>query len=450
MASSPVAMNHSSVRAYRARAAVGVPLGLLLLGASLFLRIRDLTPIGNCAVLCVSGLVIYIWGCWALARSKGYGPAILITLGMGLVVTPILLLLLPDNKGQAGGRRRRSGSAGSDDGDSSGAGYPRSGRSQESSQIVLGWVLGVLCVSAGAAAVAGYELYWARVLKPECEGLATAVSVSPDALDPRNDGKLVHVVARLAGTEKLTDPDCGVAVDALKLRRRVWMRQWEQGSLRSKSKLSRTDEQGKTTWKTSSETYDYTEVWSETLIDSHAFHNAGHDNPTVQKIAGRTASAATISLGVFALSPELLDQIDNFQTVPATDANLAALAEPLRAEAKLADGEIYLGDNPRKPAIGDVKVRLEMAPAATVSVIARQTGRTLSPYPVGSGGTIARLRVGTRSVQDLTAEFAKANSQERLTVWAVGGLACLMGLVFIRVARKRSRSRRRRPSPETA
>jgi hypothetical protein len=436
-------MSNRSSGVYRWKAAIGIPFGLILFGATLFFRIRDILPIGPCAGLFVAGLVIYIWGCWALARAKGYGPAILLTLCMGLVATPILLLLLPDNKGHAGRTRRSSSGAGSGGGDWAGAPHSRAGRSQEASQIVLGWVLGLLCVSIGIAAVAGYELHWARMMKPEREGLATAIPVSPDKPDPRNDGKLVHVVGKLAGAERLTDPEFDVAVDALRLRRRVWMRQWEQGPFSRESSLSKTDEKGNTVWKIKSKTYDYTEVWSEPVIDSSAFHNAGHENPAVKKIPNRATSAANISVGPFALSPELVEQIDDFQTVPLNEKSLSGLAEPLRAEARLTGGEIYVGANPQKPAIGDLKVRLEMAPPTTVSVIARQSGRELLPCSVGSGGSIAMLRVGAHSVQEMAGAFAKGGSQERVTIWAAGGFACFMGVVFIRVARRRSRRRKR-------
>ena len=57
---------------------------------------------------------------------------------------------------------------------------------------------------------------------PEREGMTAAISVSADKPDSQNDGKLIYVTGELAGVETLADSEFGVAVDALKLRRRVW------------------------------------------------------------------------------------------------------------------------------------------------------------------------------------------------------------------------------------
>jgi beta-lactamase regulating signal transducer with metallopeptidase domain len=84
-----------------------------------------------------------------------------------------------------------------------------------------------------------------------------------------------------------------------------------------------------------------------------------------------------------------------------------------------------------------LKVKFEFAPAATASVIARQNGNNLSPYAVAKSGSIAQLRVGTFSVQEMTRQFAKDEFQTRLLVWVFGGLVILFGSVVIAVARRR-------------
>jgi hypothetical protein len=137
------------------------------------------------------------------------------------------------------------------------------------------------------------------------------------------------------------------------------------------------------------------------------------------------------------VTAELVKQIDDFQTMPLSDKNLSALAEPIRARAKLFDGGIYVGTNSDQPAIGDLKIKFESAPAATVSVIAQQNGDNLSPYAVAKSGSIAQLRVGTFSVQEMTSQFAKDEFHARVMVWIAGGVLILFGSFVLAIARRR-------------
>jgi Transmembrane protein 43 len=305
------------------------------------------------------------------------------------------------------------------------------------SKKAFAWLLGLFFFTLGVAIVVGYEIYWARVVVPERKILATAISVASDKLDPRNDGKLIYVVGELAGAKNLADPEFGVASDALRLRRRVWMYQWEQGGVQSKSSYGVEDSHGNTTTLLKTRTYDYSKDWSEKTIDSRSFYNAGHDNPARKEIPDRAIAAAKITLGVFTIAPELVEQIDNFQTVPVSDKNLSVITEPLRTKAKLAGDEIYFGTNAGQPAIGDLKVKFESAPPATASVIARQNGNNLSPYQVTNAGSVALLRVGTYSVPDMVAQFAKTNSQGRVLAWVAGCVLILFGSFVIKIARRR-------------
>jgi len=299
------------------------------------------------------------------------------------------------------------------------------------------WLLGLFFFALGVAIVVGYEIYWARVVVPERKSLATAISIGADKLDPQNDGKLVYVVGELTGTEKLTDSEFGVAADALRLRRRVWMYQWEQGGVASKSTYGVEDSHGNTTTLLKTRTYDYSKNWSEKVIDSRSFYNAGHDNPAKKEIPDRAVAAAKITLGVFTVAPELVEQMDNFQTVPVSDKNISAIAGSLRAKAKLAGDEIYFGTSAGQPAIGDLKVKFESAPPATASVIARQNGNNLSPYQVANAGSVVLLRVGTYSVPEMVAQFAKTNSQGRTLIWVAGCVLILFGTLLIKIARRR-------------
>ncbi len=411
---------------------IGIFFGLALIGMAVFCALRHLMPGVGILILILSGYFIYLAGCAALGRAKGYtaGQGIL----AGIIFPALLVLIMPDRTKMSKAEREQ---AEREEAEEYQSGRAAKRRPLKGIKRVFAWLLGLFFLTVGLAMIVGYETYWARVVVPEREGMAMAISVGTDKLDPQNNGKLIHVTGELVGAENLADPEFGVAVDALRLRRRVWMYQWQQGSLQSQSSLGTEDAKGNTTTLLKTRTYNYSKAWLEKLVDSRSFYNAGHDNPATKEIPDRTVDATKITLGVFTVTSELVGQIDNFQTMPLSDANLSTLAQPIRAKAKLFDGGIYVGTNADQPTIGDLKIKFESAPAAKVSVIAQQSGNNLSPYALAKSGSIAQLRVGTFSVQEMTRLFAKDEFQRRLLVWIFGGFAILVGSMVIAVARRR-------------
>jgi hypothetical protein len=410
---------------------MGIFLGMTLIAIAAVCAVWQFMPGTGILILILCGCVIYLMGCAGLGKAKGY------TAGQGILagmIFPLLVLIIPDRTKMSKDERDQ---AEREDVEEQKASREAKRRPLKGSKKVFAWLFGLFFLAVGLALIVGYEIYWARVVVPERNGMAAAISVGTDKLDPQNEGKLIHVTGALAGVENLTDTEFGVAVDALRLRRRVWMYQWEQGSIQSQSSYGTEDSKGNTTTLLKTRTYNYSKNWLEQLIDSRSFYNAGHDNPATMEIAARTVDATKITLGVFAVTPELVKQIDNFQAVPVSDTNLSALSEPVRAKSKFFDGGIYVGANVDQPTIGDLKIKFESAPAATVSVIAKQDGNNLSPYAVAKSGSIAQLRVGTFSVQEMTSQFATDEFQRRLLVWIFGGFIILFGSIMITVARRR-------------
>jgi len=84
---------------HKKKAVIGVPLGLLLFFAGLFLLFADFVPRSLLPLPLVAllvGIVIYIWGCVALAKAKGYSTAIVLTVVLGVLFPAVVLLALPD------------------------------------------------------------------------------------------------------------------------------------------------------------------------------------------------------------------------------------------------------------------------------------------------------------------------------------------------------------------
>ncbi|NOS71643.1 MAG: hypothetical protein HOP33_17175 [Verrucomicrobia bacterium] len=87
------------------KAVIGIPIGLVLFGAGLYLSIRELIPIPLRLLMALGGIGIYIWGCLALAKAKGYSSAIVLTVVLG-VLFPAVVLLALDDKNKNYERRR--------------------------------------------------------------------------------------------------------------------------------------------------------------------------------------------------------------------------------------------------------------------------------------------------------------------------------------------------------
>jgi hypothetical protein len=316
---------------------------------------------------------------------------------------------------------------------------PRS--TKQASKTVLAWLIGMVFVLFGVGLVTGVEIYWAKVIEPERAGLSTAVPVPADALDSQYNGKLVQVTGDLSGAETLTDADFKVAVNALRLRRRVWMWQWVQTQAAKHTTFSATEtdpqtHQENTVISVSARNYFYSPEWLEQVVDSRSFYYPGHDNPPAMRLPAPTVAAAKVSLGAFVLSPDLVAQLDNFQMVTLGGGNLPGWDSSLSGPSRLLDDGIYIGANPKQPAIGDLKVRLEYAPVTNVSVIARQDGGRLMPFAVTPSASVARLQVGLHSVSDMVRQFNHDNLEWRVLGWVMGLFAALAGGLLIKLSGK--------------
>ena len=105
------------------------------------------------------------------------------------------------------------------------------------------------------------------------EGAGSVISLPAARVLSEYDGKLVHVTGQAVTDEIVTDPEFGVAVSAIKLKRKAEMYQWKENKQRkTKKKLGG----GKKTVTT----YSYSKSWSSSLIHSDNFKKpGGHHNP---------------------------------------------------------------------------------------------------------------------------------------------------------------------------
>ncbi|XP_036956406.1 transmembrane protein 43 isoform X1 [Acanthopagrus latus] len=248
------------------------------------------------------------------------------------------------------------------------------------------------------------------------EGLSLVVPLdSRSGLDLQNNNHLVHLSAQLRTSQPLHDPNYRVVVQAVKLKRQVEMYQWVEYR---ESKDYQEDGETKT-----ETTYTYNTEWKSELINSRNFDKEiGHQNPSAMAVESVTVVAPEVRVGSFLLSKGLVEQINNFQTLSLRHFNAFNLDPFLSID----DDYFYHTQYPRRPEVGDVRVRFSFAglsgetthlgQAQTVSIVAMQRGEQLMPFKTKSGDTLEILYP-----EELTPEevFAKEHQYNRMKTWGL-------------------------------
>lgn len=257
------------------------------------------------------------------------------------------------------------------------------------------------------------------------EGAGAVVSVPADAVNPGNEGKLVHVSGPVTTEGTLTDPDLGVQAEGVKLVRRVEMYQWEEEERSEKKKKLGGGEETVTT-------YTYSKGWSDDAIDSASFQEpGGHENPGAFPIEANTVVADPVHVGAFTLSSEQVDQISDGQPLRVTEAMVEALPEPMNTEVQVSEGRFYWGESPASPQVGDVRISFEVVNPDTASLVAVQTGETFAAYQAEAGDAILLVEEGTHTAEQM---FQAAHSANTVLTWIVragGFLMMFIGLLAV-------------------
>ncbi|XP_038552723.1 transmembrane protein 43 [Micropterus salmoides] len=248
------------------------------------------------------------------------------------------------------------------------------------------------------------------------EGLSQVVSLGPySSLDLQNNNRLVHLSAQLRTSQPLHDPNYRVEVQAVKLKRQVEMYQWVEYR---ESKDYQEDGETKT-----ETTYTYNTEWKSELINSRNFDKEiGHQNPSAMAVESVIVVAPEVAVGPFLLSKGLVEQINNFQTLSLRDFNAFTLDPFLSID----DDYFYHTQYPRRPEVGDVRVRFSFAglsgetsrlgPPQTVSIVAMQRGEQLMPFKTRSGDTLEILYLEELSAEEV---FQKEHQSNSMKTWAL-------------------------------
>jgi hypothetical protein len=256
------------------------------------------------------------------------------------------------------------------------------------------------------------------------EGAGLAQSVSADHIVEVNDGNLVHVTGTARTDAILHDAVFGVSVNAIHLWRNVEMYQWKE-IVESKTQ-TKTGGGTETT-----ETYTYQKTWSNSLINSNNFkERAGRENPHAMPYEYRAWAADTVTLGAFTLPRSMISRISNATRLDILPGS--AVPEALGNRARVHDSGYYIGADPPRPQIGDVRVSFSAVYPGELSIVAKQTGNTFESFITPkTGGTISLLQTGAHAREAMFQSAVSANQMLTWVLRVVGFVLFMVGFSLI-------------------
>ena len=288
-------------------------------------------------------------------------------------------------------------------------------------QSVIGALIGLLLVVGAVVLLFWNEGRAVTTARSLTEGASAVVAISNEAVDVANDGKLVHVSGPVTTDETLIDEDFGLEATGIRLVRQVEMYQWrEKTSEETKKKLGGGEE--------TVTTYSYSTDWSDRAIDSSRFEQPdGHGNPSMEMNSDRI-QVSEAQLGAFSLDERVLDEVGNEQAVKLSPAQKAAVEAAYSGSEKLSFTEsgIYLGDNPKKPTVGDYRIGYRLVPLGDISVVARQYGNGFTGYQTRAGDELLLVESGNVPADEM---FSNAARENNLLSWILR----VVGLVLLAV-----------------
>lgn len=278
-------------------------------------------------------------------------------------------------------------------------------------------VLGVILFVLAFPILLFNESHVVRMARALEEGAKAVVDAPADRVNPTNERKLVHVTGRATTDGSIADPIFGVSANAIKLRRRVLMYQWQETSSKE------TDSSGNEI----AATYHYDPIWSDQPIDSGAFHERRELHNPPMPFRSVEYVATDVKLGAFKLNRGMVSQLTEAEPV---DVSGAKIPESVRARASRLESGFAIG-NQASPRIGDMRITFQQVASPQVSIVARQAGDTFEPYQSGSGGSVELVVMGIENAATMFANSRSENSFGPRTWW----LRCLgFGMMFAGLA----------------
>lgn len=248
-------------------------------------------------------------------------------------------------------------------------------------------------------------------------GLGSVVMADAAKVDSGNEGKLVHVVGDIKVDETLTDDTFKMSANGLALDRKVEMYQWKQNEKTSSKKNVGGS-------KTKKKEYTYEQVWSSKLLKSSNYKDPNKINPGSMPYESESFTAKNASLGAYKLTPSTMGGLGTSQELDVSDADLKKMPQALQTSAKLNDGVIYLGNDPLKPQIGDVRITFVVRKPGQATVIGGQYGSELKAFTNKKlNNPLVLTSNGSKSAEEL---FQDAQDSNTMLTWILRLVTFLM------------------------
>lgn len=252
--------------------------------------------------------------------------------------------------------------------------------------------------------------------------------------DPALNGKVIHAFGRADTKDVIRDSLFGVETTAINLKRKAEYYQYEEESHKETRKKLGGGEETITT-------YTYSPKWTDSPIDSNNFEDPsyrGH-NIILADVKDETFRAKNVTFGAYKLPQFLADEIGGAIPMTITSVDKSSVASVMNTPSGYKASEmihvqgstVYIGQNPGKPSIGDVRITFTKTPPDDVSIIAQVIGNTFEPFTASNGYTFSRLENGMHSS---SAMFGSARSENNILAWvlrAVGVIGVMIGLGLV-------------------
>ncbi|GAB1867464.1 Transmembrane protein 43-like protein [Camponotus japonicus] len=228
-------------------------------------------------------------------------------------------------------------------------------------------------------------------------------------LSPEYEGRLIHLSGPLMVFEPLTEPDYGVVMSSVKLKRRVQMYQWVE--IEEEQSFGGIAEDEKH--------YYYTTEWKDKLIDSdHFYIRTGHHNPKEIPIKSQVQIADEVRIGAFVLSMELKKKFSDFVEITSDE-------RPERKDIKMHSGLYYHSADLWNPQVGDIRIQFSYAGKSgdIYSVVGLLEKDTIKPYYTSHGEEILLQRKHKISVDQM---FHLEHVNNYWRTWTIRGLGWLV------------------------
>jgi hypothetical protein len=262
--------------------------------------------------------------------------------------------------------------------------------------VIGGALFGLACI-----AVALGLQFWTEGRAMRRTQVLDAATEQQQPLARAAEGALAHVsdVARASGP--VTDPDFGVATQALALRRTVEMFQWvEKRETRTERRSDGSTRQV--------EEFRYERRWSDDYEDSGRFAEpSGHENPPPPAFRSQRFRANEVRLAERVLEPAIASEIDGWEALTVA---VDVLPPNLAASFRQAEGWLYSGENFAAPQLGDLRIRFARIPEGTVSLIAAASPGRLAPAKLRSDEAFFLIERGEHPPEALIESARSSNS----------------------------------------